>query len=212
MTAKSPLKNESQNMLNARMVNRPIAVVGMSSLFPDAPNLNQYWDNIINKIDSIIDVPESRWDINDYYDVDAEAQDKTYCKRGGFIPDIDFNPIEFGIPPNILEVTDVTQLLGLLVAKSAMEDAGYADAETEVLGATGVILGVTAGMKLLGSLTSRLQYPLWEKVLTRSGISENDTKQIIEKIKKAYVPWEENSFPGMLGNVCLLYTSDAADE
>ncbi len=188
-------------MLNARMANRPIAVVGMSALFPDAPNLNQYWDNIINKIDSIIDVPQSRWNIEDYYDIDSEAPDKTYCKRGGFIPDIDFNPIEFGIPPNILEVTDVTQLLGLLVAKSAMEDAGYADAETEVLDATGVILGVTAGMKLLGSLTSRLQYPVWEKVLRRSGISENDTKQIIEKIKKAYVPWEENSFPGMLGNV-----------
>ncbi|SVB90989.1 uncharacterized protein METZ01_LOCUS243843, partial [marine metagenome] len=173
----------------------------MSALFPDAPNLNQYWDNIINKIDSIIDVPESRWNIEDYYDIDSEAPDKTYCKRGGFIPDIDFNPIEFGIPPNILEVTDVTQMLGLLVAKSAMENAGYADAETEVLDATGVILGVTAGMKLLGSLTSRLQYPVWEKVLRRSGLSENDTKQIIEKIKKAYVPWEENSFPGMLGNV-----------
>ena len=201
MTAKSPRQTESQNMLNARMANRPIAVVGMSALFPDAPNLNQYWDNIINKIDSIIDVPESRWNIEDYYDFDTQALDKTYCKRGGFIPDIDFNPIEFGIPPNILEVTDVTQLLGLLVAKSAMEDAGYADAETEVLDATGVILGVTAGMKLLGSLTSRLQYPVWEKVLRRSGISESDTKQIVEKIKKAYVPWEENSFPGMLGNV-----------
>ena len=175
MTAKSPRKNESQNMLSARMVNRPIAVVGMSALFPDAPNLNQYWDNIINKIDSIIDVPESRWNIDDYYDVDAEAPDKTYCKKGGFIPDIDFNPMEFGIPPNILEVTDVTQLLGLLVAKSAKEDAGYADAETEVLDATGVILGVTAGMKLLGSLTSRLQYPVWDKVLKRSGISESDT-------------------------------------
>ena len=66
MTAKSPRQTESQNMLNARMANRPIAVVGMSSLFPDAPNLNQYWDNIINKIDSIIDVPESRWNIEDY--------------------------------------------------------------------------------------------------------------------------------------------------
>ncbi len=201
MAVKSSQKNASQNMLNARMANKPIAIVGMSALFPDAPNLNKYWDNIINKIDSIIDVPESRWNIEDYYDVDADAPDKTYCKRGGFIPDIDFNPIEFGIPPNILEVTDVTQLLGLLVAKSAMEDAGYADAEDEMLDSTGVILGVTAGMKLLGSLTSRLQYPVWEKVLRRSGISKNDTKQIIEKIKKAYVPWEENSFPGMLGNV-----------
>ena len=77
MTTKSPRKNESQNMLSARMVNRPIAVVGMSALFPDALNLNQYWDNIINKIDSIIDVPESRWNIEDYYDIDSGAPDKT---------------------------------------------------------------------------------------------------------------------------------------
>ena len=66
----------------------------------------------------------------------------------------------------------------------AMEDAGYGDANDDILDNTGVILGVTAGMKLLGSLTSRLQYPIWEKVLIRSGISENDTKKIIEKMKK----------------------------
>ncbi|MFL2744422.1 MAG: beta-ketoacyl synthase N-terminal-like domain-containing protein [bacterium] len=188
-------------MLNARMCNRPIAIVGMSALFPDAPNLHQYWDNIVNKIDSIVDVPESRWNIEDYYDLDAETADKTYCKRGGFLPDIDFNPLEFGIPPNILEVTDVTQLLGLMVAKSAMEDAGYGETNEKVLDATGVILGVTAGMKLLGSMVSRLQYPVWEKVLRRSGLSGSDTEKIIEKMKKAYVRWEENSFPGLLGNV-----------
>ena len=109
MTTKSTRHTESESKLNARMCNRPIAIVGMSALFPDAPNLHQYWDNIVNKIDSIVDVPESRWNIEDYYDLDAETADKTYCKRGGFLPDIDFNPLEFGIPPNILEVTDVTQ-------------------------------------------------------------------------------------------------------
>ncbi|RZO39466.1 MAG: acyltransferase domain-containing protein, partial [Proteobacteria bacterium] len=201
MTTKSTRHTESESMLNARMCNRPIAIVGMSALFPDAPNLHQYWDNIVNKIDSIVDVPESRWNIEDYYDLDAETADKTYCKRGGFLPDIDFNPLEFGIPPNILEVTDVTQLLGLMVAKSAMEDAGYGETNEKVLDATGVILGVTAGMKLLGSMVSRLQYPVWEKVLRRSGLSGSDTEKIIEKMKKAYVRWEENSFPGLLGNV-----------
>ena len=201
MATKFNRHSESESKLNARMCNRPIAIVGMSTLFPDAPNLHQYWDNIVNKIDSIIDIPESRWNIEDYYDLNAETPDKTYCKRGGFIPDIDFNPLEFGIPPNILEVTDVTQLLGLLVAKSALEDAGYGETSEEVLDSTGVILGVTAGMKLLGSLTSRLQYPVWEKVLRRSGISVSDTEKIIEKMKKAYVNWEENSFPGLLGNV-----------
>ena len=58
MTSKSSRQTEQQNMINSRMYNRPIAIVGMSALFPDAPNLNQYWDNIINKIDSIIDIPK----------------------------------------------------------------------------------------------------------------------------------------------------------
>ena len=62
-------------------------------------------------------------------------------------------------------------------------------------------LGVGGGQKLITPLTTRLQYPIWKRVLTNSGVSPEDTEQIIEKINKAYIPWEENSFPGMLGNV-----------
>ena len=48
---------------------------------------------------------------------------------------------------------------------------------------------------------SRLQYPVWEKALKTSGLSDADTQKIIGKIKASYVNWEENSFPGVLGNV-----------
>ena len=57
MTAKSSQNNDSQNKLDARMVNRPIAVVGMSALFPDAPNLNQYWNNKCHDCNGIEDGP-----------------------------------------------------------------------------------------------------------------------------------------------------------
>jgi len=33
--------------------------------------------------------------------------------------------MEFGLPPNILEVTDASQLLGLIAARDAFNDAGY---------------------------------------------------------------------------------------
>ena len=184
-----------------RLGENPIAIIGMSALFPQAEHLGQYWNNIVEQIDSIIEIPESRWKIEDYFDEDQNVPDKSYSKRGGFIPDVDFNPMDFGIPPNILEVTDSSQLLGLLTAKNALEDSGYGEAKEELLDRTGVILGVTAGMKLMGSLTARLQYPIWERVLQRSGFSEKDTERLIERMKKAYVRWEENSFPGLLGNV-----------
>ena len=179
----------------------PIAVIGVAGIFAGAHNATEFWDNIVRKIDCITDVPPTRWNVDDYYDPDPTAPDKTYCKRGGFIPDIDFNPLEFGLPPNILEVTDVSQLLALVVARDVLEDAGYGAGRTFDRDKVGVILGVAGGQKLITPLTSRLQYPVWRKVLKSSGLSDEDTEMIVEKLKLAYVEWKEDSFPGLLGNV-----------
>ena len=188
-------------MSNNYLQKTPIAIIGQAAVFAKAATLTEYWDNILNKIDGITEVPPSRWNLEDYYDPNPNAEDKTYCKMGGFIPDIDFDPLEFGLPPNLLEVTDSSQLLGLVVARDAMEDAGYGlDREFDRAN-TGVVLGVAGGQKLITDLTSRLQYPIWQRVLESSGVSARDTEIIIEKMKLAYAPWNENSFPGLLGNV-----------
>jgi len=178
----------------------PIAIIGMASLFPESKNLREFWSNILDKVSCITDVPPDRWEIDDLYDPDPKAKDKTYCKRGGFIPDVDFNPMEFGLPPNILEVTDSSQLLSLLVARDLLKDCGYTDGEFDRKN-TGVILGVGGGQKLITPLVSRLQGHIWKKVLKSSGVGDDDINVLIEKMKKAYIPWVENSFPGMLGNV-----------
>ncbi len=199
MTSKSREKSPARQ---ATLKTTPIAVIGIGSIFPGANQTQVYWDNILRKIDSITDVPASRWKIDDYYDPDPSAPDKSYCKRGGFIPDIDFDPMEFGLPPNILEVTDVSQLISLAVARDALQDAGYGEDRPFDREHTGCILGfVGTSSKLFTPLMTRLQYPVWEKVLRSAGISEGDTNKIIEKIKLAYVGWEENSFPGAIGNV-----------
>ena len=154
----------------------PVAVIGMASLFPKASNLPEYWDNILKKIDCVTEVPPSRWSIEDYYDPNPSAPDKSYNKRGGFLPDIDFDPTEFGLPPNILEVTDISQLLSLVVARDALDDAGYGEGREWNRQMAGVILGVVGvSMKLYVPLMSRLQYPVWEKVLRASGVSREDT-------------------------------------
>ena len=188
-------------MNDSLLQKNPIAIIGQAAIFAKAATLTEYWDNILNKIDGITEVPPSRWDPADYYDPDPTAEDKTYCKVGGFIPDIDFDPLEFGLPPNLLEVTDSSQLLGLVVARDAMEDAGYGINQEFDRENTGVVLGVAGGQKLITDLTSRLQYPIWQRVLESSGVSPEDTEIIINKMKMAYIPWNENSFPGLLGNV-----------
>ncbi|MDP2995259.1 MAG: beta-ketoacyl synthase N-terminal-like domain-containing protein [Anaerolineales bacterium] len=188
--------------LEQKLQTTPLAVIGMSSIFPQAHNLQEYWDNILNKVDAIVDIPASRWKIDEYYDPNPAAPDKTYCKRGAFVPDIQFDPAEFGLPPNILESTDVTQLLSLVVAKECLEDAGYGEGREFARENVGVILGfVGIGSKLVIPLMARLQYPIWEKVLRSYGISAEDTQKIIGKIKLAYPNWEENTFPGSIGNI-----------
>jgi polyketide-type polyunsaturated fatty acid synthase PfaA len=191
--------NRGQNNPNKQT---PIAVIGMASIFPDARNINEYWDNIAQKVSSITDVPADRWSIDDYYDPDPKTPDKVYCKRGGFIPDIEFDPTEFGLPPNILEATDVSQLLALVVARDVLDDAGYGESNEFDRDQVGVILGVVGiGMKLLIPLTARLQYPVWEKALRSYGVPEKDMQGIIAKMKLAYVQWQESTFPGVIGNV-----------
>ena len=185
-------------------IEKDIAVVGMSSLFAKAKNLDEYWRNIVEEIDCITEVPENRWKISDYYSPNTTDPDKSYSKVGGFIPDINFNPMEFGLPPNIIELTDSSQLLSLVAAKAALEDAGYWKNEKfnkEIRQRTGVVLGVGGGQKLLVTLNARLQYPIWERTLRAYGIPEKDLAVVTEHIKSAYTRWEENSFPGMLGNV-----------
>ncbi|MFN6529232.1 polyketide synthase [Nostoc sp. ChiSLP03a] len=195
-------KSVSINKINRQLQHNPIAIVGMASLLPQARNLREYWQNIVNKMDCITDVPSTHWSVEDYYDPNPRTtEDKTYCKRGGFLPEVDFNPMEFGIPPSILEVTDVSQLLSLVVAKEAMEDAGYGENREFNREMVGVILGVAMAKQLGMPLSARLEYPIWEKALKSSGLSDEDTQKIVDKIKSAYVKWDENAFPGMLANV-----------
>jgi polyketide-type polyunsaturated fatty acid synthase PfaA len=180
----------------------PIAIVGMAGIFPEAPNLERYWENIMAELNCVSEVPESRWRIADYYDADPSKPDKSYSKYGGFIPDIEFDPMEFGLPPNFLEVTDVSQLLGLIVARDALADAGITDKNNELLDRTGVVLGMVGmSSKVIQPLLNRLQYPLWEKVLKTSSVPDAEIPEIIEKMKSAYISWNENAFPGAIGNV-----------
>ena len=104
-----------------------IAIVGLGTLFPKSPNATLFWKNILDKKDLISDVPPSHWLIEDYYDPDPATPDKTYGKRGGFLGDTGFDPIEWGIPPNIIPATDTTQLLALIVAKMCLQNAAQGD-------------------------------------------------------------------------------------
>ena len=106
-----------------------IAVVGVACLFPAAPDAGAYWRNILAKVDAITDPPHEAWDPALYYDVNAGANDRVYCKKGGYLGPISyFDPLEHGVMPRAVEGGEPDQWLALRVAREALRDAGLPDA------------------------------------------------------------------------------------
>lgn len=180
----------------------PVAIIGMACFFPKSEDLKSYWRLLYRGVDGVDDVPASHWSVEDYFDSDPSRPDHVYVKRGGFLSPVNFDPSEFGIPPNTLEATDSSQLLALVAAKMALDDAGYGNgSQTYDRERTSVILGVTGTQELVIPLGARLGHPKWRKAIKESGVSDETADEIVERIASAYMPWQESSFPGLLGNV-----------
>ncbi|MGG5208233.1 SDR family NAD(P)-dependent oxidoreductase [Chryseobacterium sp. MIQD13] len=164
-----------------------IAIVGMECIFPGAKNLEEYWRNIILGRDSVTEVPDERWNKDLYYHPDSDGPDVSHSKWGGFIPKIDFDPLAFGIPPQSLAAIEPTQLLTLLVAKRAMEDAGYGEKYINRENIS-VIIGAEGGNDLANSYSFR-------------GYYKQVFGELHEEVKDAFPHTTEDSFPGILANV-----------
>jgi acyl transferase domain-containing protein/NAD(P)-dependent dehydrogenase (short-subunit alcohol dehydrogenase family) len=180
----------------------PLAIIGIGCLFPGAENLHAFWSNIANGVDGISDIPSTHWRPEDYRDADPKAPDRVYTARGGFLRPVPFHPSDFGIAPNNVEAIDTAQLLGLMVAQEALADAGYT-AENSAFDRSrvGVILGVTGTLELVIPLGARLGHPIWRRALQEAGVEERVAEDVVRRIADSYVGWQENSFPGLLGNV-----------
>lgn len=176
----------------------PIAVIGIGALMPGDQGADGFWRTVLSGRDLITDVPADRWLVEDYYDPDPRVPDKTYARRGAFLSDVAFDPLAYGIPPNSLSATDTVQLLALTVAEQVIADAGgLAGADRDRVS---VILGAGA-TELLTHMAARIQRPVWLKALRENGIPEGEAQAVCDSITGHYTPWQESTFPGLLGNV-----------
>jgi acyl transferase domain-containing protein len=178
-----------------------IAIVGTGTLVPGAVNTKDFWLNILAEKDLIKDVPETHWLVEDYYDPNSKNGDKVYCKKGAFLDDISFDPIEFGMPPNLLSTTDTVQLLSLVVARDTLADTvSYQEGKVDK-NKISVILGVAGGTELIGQMAARIRTPEWTMAMRRQGLPESKIEAITNDLDKSFSKWTENTFPGLLGNV-----------
>ncbi len=179
----------------------PIAVVGVSALFPGSVNATGFWSDILTGKDLLSEVPPSHWLVEDHFDADMLVKDKTYGRRGGFLDDVGLDAMGFGIPPNLLTSTDTAQLLALIVAQRVLDDATRGQFRDLDRSRCSVILGVTSGQELLGSMASRMNRPMWLQGMRRAGVPESEAQAACDRIADLHPEWTESTFPGLLGNV-----------
>ena len=99
-----------------------IAVIGMAGQFPDAPDIDSFWNNLTAGHDAISPAPAMRWNVDTHPDPVVRAY-----RWGGFLRDADlFDPLFFNISPMEAEYMDPQQRLFLQQAWKAFEQAGYA--------------------------------------------------------------------------------------
>jgi acyl transferase domain-containing protein/acyl carrier protein len=106
--------------------NEPIAIIGMACRFPGgADTPEKFWQLLQNGVDTVTDVPPGRWDIDAFYDADAEKPGKMYTRRGSFVEEVDtFDAQFFGISPREAVGIEPQQRLLLEVGWEALENAG----------------------------------------------------------------------------------------
>lgn len=120
----------------------PIAIVGLSCLFPGAETPEQYWQNLVAQKDltSLITTEQIGVDPDWFYHRQKGKADTFYCQRGGYIRDFQFDPAGYRLDAELLQSLDSMHQWSLYVAKQALQDSGYLG-NAEALAQCGVILG-----------------------------------------------------------------------
>lgn len=133
-----------------------IAIIGISGRFGGADNVNEYWENLKNRVCSIGDFPkERRKDIdpllrNPHLSMflmgtvlpeGANPEELDLYHKGGYLKEIDkFDAGFFNIPPKEAKYISPVHRLFLETAWEAIEDGGYGG-EKIVNTNTGVFVG-----------------------------------------------------------------------
>lgn len=120
-----------------------IAIIGMSCVFPNAPDITAFEVLLEEGLSGIKDIPIERWDNSKYYSANREAPEKTYVNRMGLLEDIKaFDAQFFGISPREAKLMDPQQRLFLECCYHALENANYHPQSLREC-VTGVFAGVS---------------------------------------------------------------------
>jgi len=195
----------SQSQSHTDSVTEPIAIIGMASLLPGAPNPDAYWRNILAKRSAIEDAPDS-W-IENRMDENSDDLDRLYTKRVALLRDLaEFDPLTFGVVPNSIPSSEPDHFLALRLAGEALLDSGYGTREFDRSN-TGVILGRGATPNRGGALGFQSGLAVDQTTDLIARIVPNLDETLRAKVRRALIDslpkLVPESGPGLVSNVAV---------
>ena len=134
------------------------AIVGYAARFPGAADAAAFWDVLREGRDAISEVPEDRWDVDEFFDPDPDTPGKVATRRAGFVDDVTgFDAPFFGMSTREVRLLDPQHRLLLETAWRAVEHSGTAPTALANTN-TGVFVGL-ATHDYLGMASGELTFP-----------------------------------------------------
>ncbi|WP_139488194.1 SDR family NAD(P)-dependent oxidoreductase [Brevibacillus dissolubilis] len=157
--SQSSQSGEGTSSTVRRQTKEPVAIIGISGVFPGSADLNHFWHNLQAEKDLISEIPSDRWDHTQYGDHSA-------LRYGGFITDVDkFDPLFFNISPKEAELMDPQQRLYLENVWKTIENAGYKASQF-----SGQSVGVFTGVQF-SDYRERLSHLRHQQIATGNEIA-----------------------------------------
>ncbi len=123
----------------------PIAIIGMSCRFPGGANSPEaFWEILNQGVDTISEVPQDRWNLNEYYDPNPDVPGKIITPYGGFVSQQQVDSFDanfFSISAREVISLDPQQRVLLEVSWEAIERANI-HPDNLLDTQTGVFIGV----------------------------------------------------------------------
>ncbi len=144
--------------------NTPIAIVGIGGIFPGAPDLPTFWQNIRHGRSAIVPIPSERWPVSrDRVYSAAGEPDKARSLNAGLIHDLPFYTEDGPFPPEIMAGLDPMHHLVLAAGRSAWHDCQYAPVDPERVDV--VLAAIALPTESASRLTRKVLRPAAEKKL-----------------------------------------------
>jgi len=168
------------------MTAQPIAIVGMSGIYPGAATLLSFWSNLVAGDAELRELPPDRV---------AEGPDPVRdggTRLGAFLGPVQVDPARYGIPPINVPSIARAQLLFLEAADQCLSDAGYRDRDF-VRDRTDVVCGHCFGFERTYDNALRIESARFtaravEEIRGRaSGMSAGAAARLAEELKRTFL-------------------------